>query len=75
METQWTPIGQSQPVPGQTVLVFESSNRQYNAPLVDTMRVAFYQGREGFSYADARGVQHQALNVTHWMPLPSPPEM
>ncbi|RZK44439.1 MAG: DUF551 domain-containing protein [Hymenobacter sp.] len=74
MESQWIPIGQQQPPTGQPVLVFEDSDREYDAPMQDTMRVAVYQG-EGrrFGYADALGGRHPAQNVTHWMHLPSVP--
>lgn len=72
---KWIPVTERLPDTGGDVLVMENANRNYNAPMINTPRVARYSGnlQTGFGYTDGQGRGHTALNVTHWMPLPELP--
>ena len=59
---RWIPVSERLPEENVTVLVVTKRNRN---PVVAWMRLGFWR---------SRGVDF-ALSVTHWMPLPQPPEV
>lgn len=62
LDPRWIPVSERLPEENVTVLVVTKRNRK---PVVAWMRLGLWC---------SRGVDF-ALSVTHWMPLPNPPEV
>lgn len=64
---RWIPVKERMPVEAKKVLCFLALS---GGPMVET---GYYMGDEGWYYTGIEAPHHGI--VTHWMPLPEPPEV
>jgi phosphoribulokinase len=65
MNTEWISVKDRLPEPMQTVLVFEAHKQ----------RGRIRETRISVDFRDSVGWYQLGVTVTHWMPLPDPPEV
>ena len=66
LRPRWIPVTERLPVEAKKVLCFLALS---GGPMVET---GYYMGDEGWYYTGIEAPHHGI--VTHWMPLPEPPE-
>lgn len=67
LRPRWIPVTERLPVEAKKVLCFLALS---GGPMVET---GYYMGDEGWYYTGIEAPHHGI--VTHWMPLPEPPEV
>ena len=67
LRPRWIPVTERMPVEAKKVLCFLALS---GGPMVET---GYYMGDEGWYYTGIEAPHHGI--VTHWMPLPEPPEV
>jgi hypothetical protein len=72
MKMEWISVKEALPIDGQLVLGYGLWNGEING--AGDMMVSSGQYRDGSVLIESDCYDARLLGITHWMPLPEPPE-